>query len=166
MTEPLCENRFTLTKSLFYEATRLVYRDKNGKLLRWLFISLGVLWAALALFALRQGGGLVSALIELFVLAFAWLWASVLIPNGKARRAWAQLCDTERTVRFYGDRLVVDTGERSLTVPYPAIVKTLRSKNLVIFITDEHNGIITARGAFTIGTEETALKLIKNEKGA
>ncbi|MBQ6756005.1 MAG: YcxB family protein [Oscillospiraceae bacterium] len=161
MTDPVCVNSCTLTKKLFYEANGLVYRDKNGKLLNLLFAGLGVLWAVLTGVALWNGDGIVLALLELAVLVIAWLWANVVIPNGKAKRAWEKVLDPERTVSFYDNSLTVETGERSLTVKYGEIVRTLKGKNALVLITDSNSGIILARSGFTKGSETRALEIIK-----
>ncbi|MBR1842544.1 MAG: YcxB family protein [Oscillospiraceae bacterium] len=161
MTDPVCVNSYTLTKKLFYEANGLVYRDKNGKLLNLLFAGLGVLWAVLTGIALRNGDGLPLALLELAALVIAWLWANVFIPNGKAKRAWEKVFDPERTVSFYDDCIEVETGERSLTVKYGEIVRTLKGKNVLILITETNSGIILSRSGFTKGSETSALEIIK-----
>ena len=84
----LAENRFILTKTLFYEGMRRVSAASYGKTVKKLLIGVALLWLALSVWTVRRSGSVSYALMELAVLAAVSLWLAVLLPRGRARRAW------------------------------------------------------------------------------
>lgn len=159
MTEPIAENRFTLTKDLFYEGYSRVYRENHGRSLKTLCLVLAALWLAFAAFSAFSGQGMIGALAELVVLCLVILWATVMLPRGKAKRAWKG--DEERVIRFYKDHLEVETGERQKFFHYSEISGILYSRRLIIPVTEEKTCIILLRN----GDEDKIKKLITEGKG-
>lgn len=166
MKEVLAENRFSLTKPLFYEGLRAVSAASYGKTVKKLLIGVAVLWLALSVWTVRQSGSLSWALAELAVLAAAALWLAVLLPRSRAKHAWRTLeeqgrAEAERITRFYGDRLEVDCLGSVTRVPYAKLRKTIQSDRLLVLIAEDQTGILIKKDAFTLGSEGSVLDLIE-----
>ena len=169
MKEILAENRFVLTRTLFFEGTGRVWKESSGKSIRRLLLILALVWGAFTVYTLSQGGGIALPAAELVVLALVVLWTAVWLPRSKARRGWHALsergtADAERVTRFYADRLEVEADGRLTEIDYSDVIQTLTSKNLLILITMDKTGILLERSSFTRGTEDEVLQLIKKEK--
>ena len=63
--ELLAENRFTITKSLFYEGMLRVFQERFGPFTKKVLTVLAVLWAIMAAVTLFFSGSLSYALFEL-----------------------------------------------------------------------------------------------------
>lgn len=166
MMEPtIAENRYTLTKSLFYEGMSRVMQQSYGKTANRAVLGLLAAWIVLAAATVILKQSPVYIAVEAVVLSLAALWIKVYMPRHKARTAWKKLeaaygTDMERTTRFYEDRLTVHAAEREVTVAYEEIVRKLSSDHLLILISTDKTGILVKRDAFTKGSEEEVLTQI------
>lgn len=168
MNEILAENRFPMTKALFFEGMRRVWKESSGRSVRRLLLIPALVWLAFTAYTLSQGGGMALPAVELVVLALVVLWTVYWLPRGKARRAWRALedrgaADAERVTRFYADHLEVETDGRLTGIAYADLEQTLTSKNLLILIAGDKTGILLERSSFTRGTEDEVLQLIEKE---
>lgn len=162
--EVLAENRFTITKSLFFEGMLRVSKENYGKSARKAVAVLGLLWLVLAAAALWQRQGLVFVGVELLVVCLAGLWITVLLPRSKAKRAFEMLenrsGDLERVTRFYQDGLEVETSGTKKAVPYSEIVQVLHTKRLLILLSADRVGVLVKHDAFLSGSETIVRELI------
>lgn len=165
--EILAENRFTITKDLFYEGMRLVSAESYGKLAKKAVILLGIAWLALTAVTLWNGQGLGYVVIEFVVLCLVALWIYIFMPRSKAAGAFKKMeakygGDLERVTRFYEERLEVEASGYQLAVPYSEISRILRSKRLLVLVTEDKTGILLKFDGFTRGGEAAVRELIKN----
>lgn len=165
----LAENRFTLSKELFYEGMRQVIWANSGLSRMLLVAALGILWLVLLICSLALGEGLAIAALELVAVVLAALWALIWLPRRKAARAWRALedrgaADTERITRFYEDSLEVDVAGGRTRISYDELKNILNTKNLLIFLTKNGTGVMAARNGFTVGGESELLRWI-DERG-
>ena len=168
--EPLAENRFTVTKELFYEGMLRVIKESYDPFIKKIMLVLAAAWAVLAAFTLFQRGSLSYAVVELVVVVFIGIWLSVFVPRNKARRAWAAMenrCgdDLERITRFYPGYLEADTGIEEITVFYEDIRQILQSEHLLVFLSVEKVGVLAARDGFVSGDTAAVQTLIEGEMG-
>ena len=168
--EPLAENRFTITKELFYEGMLRVVRESYDPFRKKIMLVLAAAWAILAAFTLLGSGSLSYAVVELVVVVLIGVWLSVLVPRNKARRAWAALearcgTDLERVTRFYPDYLEADNGMEEITVFYEDIRQILRSEHLLVLLSVEKVGVLVARDSFVTGDAAMVQTLIEGEMG-
>lgn len=167
----LAENRFTITKKLFFEGMLRVSAENYGKFAKKAVAFLGLAWLALAVvtLCLRQSLGYVG--IELVVLCLAALWIIVFMPRYKAKKAFHTLkdrCDNnlERITRFYQDRLEVEAAGCQTVVLYSEIRQILRTKHLLVLVTEDGTGILLTLDGFTCGGEAAVLEGIRNARTA
>lgn len=168
--EPLAENRFTITKSLFYEGMLRVSQESFGPFAKKVLLVLAILWAIMTAVTLFSSGSPVYALVELIVVVLIGFWLCVYIPRNKARRAWAALenrcgADLERVTRFYPGYLEVDSGGEEITVFYEDIRQILQSEHLLVFLSAEKLGVLVARDGFVTGDMAGVQALIEREMG-
>ena len=168
--EPLAENRFTVTKELFYEGLLRVNRESYVPFIKKIMLALAVAWAILAAFTLLNSGSLFFAAAELGVVGFIGIWLGVFVPRNKARRAWEALearsgPDMERVTRFYPSYLEADNGSEEITVFYEDIRQILQSEHLLILLSVEKVGVLVARDGFVSGDTAAVQALIKEEMG-
>lgn len=167
--EVLAENRFTITKSLFYEGMLRVSAEEYGKLAKKAVIFLGAAWLVLTAVTLWQRQSLVYAGIELIVLCLVAVWLYRFVPRNKAKRAFKLLeekygSDMERTTRFYKERLEVESLERKTTVLYSEIRQVLYAKRLLVLVAEDKTGILLKLDGFACGSAEKVQQLIENAK--
>lgn len=164
----LAENRFTITKSLFFEGMRRVSRENYGKFARRAVAFLGLMWLILAAVTLWQHQSLVFVGAELLVVCLVGLWITVFLPRSKAKRAFNRLENQsrglERTTRFYPDRLEIDAGGTQTVVSYAEIRQILEAKRLLILVTADKTGVLLKRDGFLLGSEEDIRRLIEQAK--
>lgn len=165
--EILAENRFTITKSLFYEGMLRVSTDSYGKLAKKAVIFLGIAWLVLTAVTLWKDQNLGYVIIELIVLCLVALWIYIFLPRSKAAGAFKKMeakCggDLERVIRFYGDRLEVEISGCQTVVFYSEISQILCSKRLLVLVTEGKTGILLKLDCFTHGSEAIVRELIKN----
>ena len=169
MMELLAENRFTITKELFYEGMLRVIKESYNPFRKKVLLALAAAWAVLAAFTLFKRGSLSYAVVEFVVVAFIGVWLSVFVPRNKARRAWAAMeargGDLERVTRFYPDYLEADNGIEEITVFYEDIRQILQTEHLLIFLNMERVGILAARDGFVSGDAAAVQALIEEEMG-
>ena len=168
--EPLAENRFTITKELFYEGILRVARESYGPFVKKVLLVLAVLWAVLAAVTLIGSGSLSYAVVEFVVVVLIGIWLSVLMPRNKARRAWAALenrcgADLERITRFYPSYLEIDGGGEETTVFYEDVRQILLSKRLLVLTCADRVGVLVARDGFVSGDTAGVQALIEREMG-
>lgn len=168
--EPLAENRFTVTKKLFYEGMLRVMKESYDPFIKKVILALAAAWTVLAVSALTGSGRLSYAVVELVVVVLISVWLSVFVPRGKARRAWAELknssdADLERITRFYPSHLEADNSSEELTVSYEDIRKILQSEHLLVILSVEKVGILVARDGFVSGDMAVVQALIQREMG-
>ena len=170
MMELLAENRFTITKSLFYEGMLRVSKESLGPFTKKVLLVLAILWTVMAAVTLFHSGSPVYALMELIIVVLIGVWLCVYIPRNKARRAWAALesrcgTDLERVTRFYPSYLEIDSAGEETTVFYEDIRQILLSKNLLVLTCVDKMGVLIARDGFITGNAATAQALIEREMG-
>lgn len=168
--EPLAENRFTITKELFYEGMLRVIKESYDPFKKKIILVLAAAWAVLAAFTLFQRGSLSYAVVELVVVVLIGVWLSVFVPRNKARRAWAALearcgTDLERITRFYPSYLEADNGSEEITVFYEDIRQILQSEHLLVFLSVEKMGVLVARDGFVSGDADAVQALVEEEMG-
>ena len=168
--EPLAENRFTITKKLFYEGMLQVVGESYNPFIKKIMLVLAVAWAVLAAFTLMGSGSLSYAVIELVVVVLIGVWLSVLVPRNKARRAWAAMenrsgTDLERVTRFYPSYLEADNGIEEITVFYEDIRQILETEHLLVLLSVEKVGVLVARDGFVSGDTAAVRALIQREMG-
>lgn len=168
--EPLAENRFTITKELFYEGMLRVTKESYGPFIKKIMLVLAVAWAVLAAVTLFMRGSLSYAVVELVVVVLIGVWLSVFVPRNKARRAWAAMenrcgADLERVTRFYPSYLEADNGIEEITVFYEDIRQILQSEHLLVLLSKEKVGVLVARGGFVSGDTAAVQALIEREMG-
>lgn len=169
MMETLAENRFTITKALFYEGMLRVSAENYGKLAKKAILVLAAAWLVLAGVALWRRQGLGHVVVEFFVLILVALWIAVYVPRNKARRAFWTMTnkygdELERVTRFYEDRLEVEGSGKQKEVFYSEIKQLLPSKNLLVLVCGDGTGIMLKLDGFTHGSEAAVRELIKNAK--
>ena len=91
MMDPIAENRFVLTEDLFLEGMRAVQAVGYMQKIKKLLLPLGALWLLLAGFTLYLGRSGVLLLLELVALVLLVLFAAVLLPKRRAKRAFEVL---------------------------------------------------------------------------
>lgn len=168
--EPLAENRFTITKELFYEGMLRVNRESYGPFVKKVLLVLAAAWAILAAVTLMGSKSLSYAVVELVVVVFIGIWLSVFVPRNKARRAWAAMearsgAGLERITRFYPGYLEADNGMEEITVFYEDIREILHSEHLLVLLSVEKVGVLVARDGFVAGDAVTVQALIEAEMG-
>ena len=167
--EVLAENRFTITKSLFYEGMLLVSAQSYGKMAKKAVLFLFAAWIALTVVTLWRHQSVGYIVIEFIVSCLAALWIAVYMPRRKAKRAFKALEDKcgdnmERITRFYDDRLEVEASERRTVVFYSEIAQVLRSKRLLVLVAEDQTGILLGLDGFTRGDETAVRELIETKK--
>ena len=168
--EPLAENRFTITKELFYEGMLRVIKESYGPFTKKILLVLAVAWAALAAVTLYMRGSLFYAVVEFVVVVFIGIWLIVFVPRNKARRAWAAMenrsgADLERVTRFYPSYLEADNGIEEITVFYEDIRQVLQTERLLVLLSTEKVGVLVARDGFVSGDTAAVQALIEQEMG-
>lgn len=163
----LAENRFTITKSLFIEGMLRVSTESYGKLAKKAVLLLAAAWLVLTAVTLWNSQSLGYVVIEFLVLCLAALWISVFMPRNKANRAFKLLedkCggDLERVTRFYEERLEVEALGSQTVVFYSEIKQILRSKHLMVLVSENKKGIMLKLDSFTCGTAAAVQELINN----
>lgn len=163
---PIAENRFSITKELFYEGMLSISKDSYGRAAKkYSLVFLGI-WVLMAAFLLYTGGTIGQILIYLGIIGAIILWLNVLAPRQHAKTAWNGLVKRygsamERRVRFYKDHLEVDgdCAEKSLT--YQEILEIKESKHLYVLISVDKVGVMVAKDGFTSGNCDEILALIR-----
>ncbi len=164
--EPICENRFSITKSLFFEGTRCLYREGYGKTARKYSLLFLLVWAVMAAFLLITGGTLGQTLVYLLLVAAICLWLNVLIPYNQGKRGWkALVCrygdSLERRTCFYADHLVIGGDCAEKIVPYGEILEIKESRQLLVLVCADQVGVLIAKDGFVSGSAAQIRELIR-----
>lgn len=167
--EPLAENRFTLTKKLFYEGMLRVMKENYGPFVKTIILVLAAVWAVLAVITLLGSGRVYFLVLEFVVVVLIGVWLSVFMPRSKAKQAWTKMksrseAEMERVTRFYPEYLVADNGAEEITVFYEDIGKTLQSEHLLVILNVEKMGILVERDGFVSGDMAAVQALIEGER--
>lgn len=150
---PVFENRFTMTKALFYEGTLRNLRDTYGKsALKAMLLFLAV-WAALLIFTLSGGGTFSQTLLPLFTIGVIGLWLLVLNPRSRARQAWktvqARYGDSQdRVTLFYRDHLELAGSGLQKSIHYTQVREIKFSRHLMILLCHDNTGVLLALDGF------------------
>lgn len=167
--EHLAENRFTITKSLFYEGMLRISREGYGKAAgKAMLVFLGM-WLALLVFTVTTGGNLSQTMSYLILVALIGLWLCILMPRSNARRAWRTLearhgDSLERITRFYTDHLEIEGEGVAKTVFYSDILQIRQSRRLLILVCQDKAGILLALDGFTGTNPQQVKALIEGAK--
>ncbi len=167
--EPLAENRFTITKELYYEGALRVDRERMAPFAKKAMLALAAAWAVLAAVTLFSRGSAVFVLIELVVIALVGIWLTVFFPRSKARRGWRALedrcgTDLERVTRFYRDRLEIDGAGADVAIPYGEVEQFLSSERLLILLSTGKRGVLLAQDGFVTGSAALVRELIEQHQ--
>lgn len=164
--KPIAENRFSITKQLFYEGMLTISKDSYGKAaIKYSFIFLAI-WVAMAAFLLFTGGTIGQALVYLLLVGVIIAWLNVFVPRSNAKKGWNALVSrygsaTDRRVRFYKDHLEVDGDCPAKTVTYQEILEIKESKHLYVLIGVDKVGVMVAKDGFTYGDFDEIRALIR-----
>lgn len=166
MMEILAENRFQLTKPLFFEGMARISKDTYGKWAKKFTLILLLVWAASAALLLCIGGTLIQGMIYLVPMSAICLWMNFLIPRSRAKKAWAALVsrcgeNPERITRFYADHLQIESSGAEKSFAYSDITEIKETTHLLVLIYGEKQGIILAKDGFSIGDSERVLALVQ-----
>ena len=160
------ENRFTVTKELFFEGMLRVSRDSYGKFAAKCMLLFTAVWAALLIFTLSSGGNMNNVFFSLGVLVLIGVWICVWAPRNHANKAWkAQQKlygdSMKRITRFYDDHLEISGDCNEKTVTYDDIKEIKQSRNLIMLICYDKMGIMLSQSGFTKGDIATVEELIR-----
>ena len=163
--EILAENRFVITKSLFYEGMLRTSKESYGKSARKAILLFLALWLVLAAVSLLLRLSLAYVALEAFILGFVSLWLYFIVPRDKARRRFKILTnrygtDLERVTRFFENRLEIDGSGVQTVIFYTQIKQVLRSKRLLILVSEENAGVLLALDGFVSGDDAVVCRLI------
>lgn len=164
--EPMAVNRFTITKSLFYEGMLRVTKERLGPFIRKMLLILAALWIVLAAVTFFTKGSPSYALVELVVLIAVGIWLCVYIPRSRAGRAWKAMAgssgDLERVTRFFPDRLEIDSGGEPTVIPYGDVQEILSTEHLLVLTCKDKVGVLLAREGFETGDEDSVRAVIEH----
>ena len=169
--DPIAENRFVLTEDLFWEGMRAVQAVGYMQKIKKLLLPLGALWLLLAGFTLYMGKSGILLLLELVALVLLVLFAAVLLPKRRAKRAFDSLAArtgiaAERVTRFYADHLEVTVSGQTTCIDYLDVEQMLRSPRLIVLVSRDKTGVLLRADTFTLGDENTIEQQIKAAKQA
>ena len=173
MMDILAENRFQMTKQLFFEGLLRLSQDSYGKTAKKCTLFLLVIWVVMSALLLFIGGTVLQALVYLAAILLFCLWLNVLVPRKNAKKSWEALVNrcgekAERITRFYEDRLEIDAGGTLKIVPYSEIVAIRQTKQLYVLVCTDKVGVMVAKNGFVSGSAEEIMALIEGaqNKGA
>lgn len=163
------ENRFAVTRDLFYEGMRRISRDGYGKVAGKAMLIFGGIWLALFAVTLLTGGNLSYVFFCLFVIALVCIWLFLWTPRKNAKTAWQTLSGRygdapQRITRFYEDHLEISGDCADKTVMYSDITQIRQTDHLLILLCRDKVGIMVALDGFTKGDLHTVHALIGGEK--
>ena len=159
----LADNKFTITKKLFYEGSVLVSRDSYGKFAKKVTLVLLGIWLVLFAITLIAKANPIFALGELVLVAFLCVWINVLLPRSRAKsnfKALQQQGDLTRIIRFYANHLEAESDNRHEKITYDQVKDILQSRNLLILICNDGVGVMLALGGFTVGDAKKVRSII------
>ena len=160
------ENRFSITKELFFEGMLRVSRNSYGKYSLKAAGLFFCIWLVLLAVTLLTGGSMGTVIFSLGVVLLVSFWICIWTPRSHARKAWkaqqSKYGDSmKRITRFYEDHLEISGDCPEKTVAYDDIKVILQSNNLMMLICYDKLGIMISRNGFTTGDEDTVRALIE-----
>ena len=163
--EILAENRFVMTKALFVEGRLRLTRDSYGKSANKLGAAALILLAVVVPVSLLLGLGSASVGMEVLTLGFAAFWLLYGFPRSSAKDAYKALVkkcgdEPERVTRFFADQLEIEGPGVHAVLAYSQIEQVLRTRHLLILVSDEKAGVLLKLDSFTSGSEETVRQLL------
>lgn len=163
--EILAENRFVMTKALFVEGRLRLSKESYGKSANKLGAAALILLAVAAPVSLLLGLSSASVGMEVLVLGFAAFWLLYGFPRSSAKDAYKALVkkcgdEPERVTRFFADRLEIEGPGVHAVLSYSQIERVLRTRRLLILVSDEKAGVLLKSDAFTAGSENVVLQLL------
>lgn len=165
----IVENKFSVTRDLFYEGMKATSSLSYKKMIRNLILILLALFGALAAWVIHMGGYVLFLVGEAIFLAALLYWLIFLYPENRRKNKYRKLCQDslsvpERTVLFYEDHLTVrsDSG-RTADFNYEDILQIRETEHLYILITGNDTGILLSKNGFRRGSFEQLLELLPED---
>lgn len=163
------ENRFAVTRDLFYEGMRRISRDGYEKIAGKAMLIFGGIWLALCAITLLTGGSLSFVFFCLFVIVLICIWLFLWTPRKNAKKAWEALSgrygdNPRRIIRFYEDHLEISGDCVDKSVMYCDVIYIRQTEHLLILMCRDRVGIMVALDGFTRGDLHTVHSLIGGEK--
>lgn len=164
--EILAENRFMITKSLFVEARLAMSKESYGKAANKIGMALLILLVILVPGSIMLGLSVFSVGMEVLFLGVMAFWVLYGFPRNNAKSAYKAFAkeygdEPERITRFFSDHLEIEGSGVHTVLDYTQIVQVLRTKHLLILISDEKAGVLLKLDGFTVGSEKTVCECIK-----
>ena len=162
---PIAICRYTLTKELFYEATKRITQETYMRFAIKIVIAVAVTWVLVATATWLFAKVYWLLLIETLVSAMIILWVAVYTPWERRHRAFVQLTNRYgehivRTIEFYEEKLTVRAGGRMLNAVYADVQKVLETEHFCILLLENDNAVMVNKDGFTTGTLEDVLALL------
>ena len=163
--EILAENRFAMTKSLFIEGRLALSKESYGKAANKIAAALLVLLFALVAGSMLLGLSAASVGMEVVILGVMAFWLLYGLPRNNAKEAYKALTkkcggEPERVTRFFADRLEIEGPGVHTILSYTQIEQVLRTRRLLILVSDEKAGVLLKLDGFTAGGEAEVRGLI------
>ena len=167
--EILAENRFILTKSLFIEGRLSLSKDSYGKAAHKTAAALLLVLLVLVGVSLLLGLRAATVGMEVTILSVMIFWLLYGFPRNSAKNAYKALTkkwgdEPERLTRFYADQLEIEGPGVHTILSYEQIEQVLRTRHLLILVSDEKAGVLLKLDGFTAGSEEKVRELINAGK--
>lgn len=167
--EILAENRFAMTKSLFIEGRLALSKESYGKAANKIAAALLILLFALAAGSLLLGLSVASVGMEVVILGVMAFWLLFGLPRSNAKEAYKALTkkcgdEPERVTRFFSDQLEIEGPGVHTVLAYTRIEQVLRTRHLLILVSDEKAGVLLKLDGFTVGGEAEVCGLISAGK--
>ena len=163
--EILAENQFVLTKPLFIEGRLAMSRESYGRSAAKIVATLLVLLIVLVAGSLLLGLRAATVGMEVVILSVMIFWLLYGFPRNNAKTAYKALTkksggEPERITRFFADQLEIEGPGVHTILSYGQIEQVLRTRHLLILISDEKAGVLLKLDGFTTGGEEKVRELI------
>ncbi len=164
MQDPQVENKFKVTRRLYYEGMKAI-SDYKQTVTR-IGIMLFALWLAFAVFTISEENGILFVLAELLIAAVLFGLVLLFYSKGRWNKAYRSMLTKNggeipvRTTKFYEDYFVIVTESGELKLMYDSVKKIYETENLIILFCQDKRGVMLAKDGFVKGTwEDTRKKL-------
>jgi hypothetical protein len=163
------ENRFSITKELFFEGMLRVSRNSYGKYSLKAAGLFFCIWLVLLIITLLTGGSMGTVIFSLGVVLLVSFWICIWTPRSYAKKAWKKQQNTygeamKRITRFYDDHLEIRGDCPEKTVTYDNIKEIKESKNLILLVCYDKMGILLSQTGFTQGNVDIVRELIEKAR--
>lgn len=162
--ETIAENKTTVTQELFFDALAAAdnYRSTVMKGMGFL----AALWLVLLAVTVFLGMPIGMAVMELAVIGAVGVWLLVIYPRNRSKSAFHAMQrkfngDMDRSIRFYTDRLEIETAEACTEFTYHEMIRITQTKKVMILTTADKTGIFFALDGFTKGDAQTVRKAVE-----